>query len=349
MFSDFLIIGAGVAGLSTAYELSLSGASVSLIDRGSAGRESSWAGAGILSALLPWEYAPAVSRLTSFGGQLYPQWIAALEQASGCETEYAVSGMQVLPPFDAAAALGWCADNGVRAEITARKNLWLPDIAQVRPPRLIAALKSTLLNRGVKILEGVEASRLEIAQGRVTGLITETGKLTASQYVLTSGAWVNNLLNNNDIYSDLRPVRGQMLLFTAEPGLLDKIIYRDGNYVVPRRDGHILVGSTLEETGFDNRISDAAKQELHAAGAAMMPALAALQPVAHWAGLRPGSKDNIPVIDRHVEWENCFINAGHFRYGLTMAPAAARLLACLIADESPPIPLAPYTRQNKYS
>ncbi|MGB8856658.1 MAG: FAD-dependent oxidoreductase [Burkholderiales bacterium] len=349
MFSDFLIIGAGVAGLSTAYELSLSGASISLIERGSVGRESSWAGAGILSALLPWEYLPAVHRLTSFGAQLYPQWIAALEQASGCETEYAVSGMQVLPPFDAATALSCCAENGVRAEITAEKNLWLPDIAQVRPPRLLAALKSTLLNRGVEILEGVAASSLEIAQGRITGVNTKKGKLKASQYVLTSGAWINNLLKNKHIYSDLHPVRGQMLLFKAEPGLLNNIIYRDGNYVVPRRDGHILVGSTLEETAFDNRITDVAKQELHAAGAAMLPALASLQPVAHWAGLRPGSKANIPIIDRHADWENCFINAGHFRYGLTMAPAAARLLACLIAGETPPIPLAPYSRQNKYS
>lgn len=349
MFSDFLIIGAGVAGLSTAYELSLSGASVSLIDRGSAGRESSWAGAGILSALLPWEYPPAVNCLASLGAQLYPQWIAALVQASGCDTEYAVSGMQVLPPFEAATALGWCAENGVRAEITAEKNLWLPYIAQFRPPRLIAALKLTLLNRGVEILEGVNALSLEIAQGRVTGVITETGKLQASQYVLTSGAWVNKLLNNKYIYSDLHPVRGQMLLFKAEPGLLDNIIYRDGNYVVPRRDGHILVGSTLEETDFDNRLTDAAKQELHVAGAAMLPALASLQPVAHWAGLRPGSKDNIPVIDRHADWENCYINAGHFRYGLTMAPAAARLLACLIAGETPPIGLEPYMRQNKYS
>lgn len=340
--SDFLIIGAGIIGLSTAYELSLSGASVTVIDRGLVGRESSWAGAGILSALLPWDYSLSVNRLTSLGAALYPQWVTKLEQAAGLMAEFAVSGMQVLPPFDSVAALRWCAENGFCAEITAENNLWLPGVAQVRPPRLIAALKQTLLNRGVIIREGVEALKLETKLGRVTSVATKTDKITASQYVLTSGAWISNLLNNNNIISDMRPVRGEMLLYKCGPGRLKNIIYRDGKYVVPRRDGHLLVGSTVEETGFDNRTTDAAKIELHAAGAAMFAPLAQLQPVRHWSGLRPGSKDNIPLIDRHPAWENCFINVGHFRYGLTMAPAAAKLLACLIQGETPPISFAPY-------
>jgi glycine oxidase len=318
--SDFLIIGAGVIGLSTAYELSFSGASVVVIDRGRVGRESSWAGAGILSALLPWEYSLSVNRLTSHGAAIYPQWVAALEAESGLPVEYEVCGMRVLPPFDASAALSWCAENNVRAEMSVEKNIWMPDVAQVRPPRLIAALKQALLNRGVKIVENVEALSLEAQHGRVTGIASQGGKLQAGEYVLTAGAWVNNLsINNNS--NDLRPVLGQMLLFKSEPGRLKHIIYRDGKFVVPRRDGHILVGSTLEETGFDNRTTEHAKIELHHAGAVMFPHLSLLQPISHWAGLRPGSKDNIPLIDCHPDWKNCYINAGHFRYGLTMAPA----------------------------
>lgn len=347
MASDFLIIGAGVIGLSTAYELSLSGASVTVIDRGLVGRESSWAGAGILSALLPWDYPLSVNRLTSLGAQMYPKWVAALEEVSGLSAEFDVGGMQIQPPFDSAAALGWCEKNAVRAEVTKEKNLWLPDVAQVRPPRLIAALKQTLLNRGVEIREGVEALGLAVHQGGVSGVSTKTGQITACQYVLTSGAWISNLLNNSNNFYDLRPVRGQMLLFKGEPGRLKNIIFHDEKYVVPRRDGHILVGSTVEETGFDKRTTDAAKQELHQAGAAMFAPLAQLQPIGHWSGLRPGSKDNIPLIDRHPEWENCFINAGHFRYGLTMAPAAAKLLTCLIQGETPAISLGPYSSSKK--
>ncbi|MGB8337676.1 MAG: FAD-dependent oxidoreductase [Burkholderiales bacterium] len=343
MASDFLIIGAGVIGLSTAYELSLSGASVVVIDKGQAGREASWAGAGILSALLPWEYSVSVNRLTSLGADMYPTWIAALEKASAVAVEFELSGMQILPPFDPYLAMKWCAKNEIRAEITPDKNLYMPDLAQVRPPRLILALKQTLLNRGVEIREGVEALGLENQHGRVTGLVTRTGQLYASQYVLTCGAWINNLLNINNIISNLRPVRGQMLLFKRDAGGLKNILYREGKYVVPRRDGHILVGSTVEETGFDNSTTDAARQELRAAGMAMFPPLADLKPIAQWAGLRPGSKDNIPLIDRHPVWENCYINTGHFRYGLTMAPAAAKLLGCCISGVTPPISLAPYS------
>ncbi len=339
---DFLIIGAGVIGLSTAYELSRRGASVVVLDRGLVGRESSWAGAGILSALLPWDYAPSVNRLTALGAAAYPTWVAGLEAASGWSVEFLRSGLLVKPPFDAKAAVEWCAENAVRAEITPEKNLYLPDVAQVRPPRLIAALKQALRNSGVEIREGVEALQLEIKPGQVTGVTTGTGTLHASQYVLTSGAWINNLLNNINNLSGLRPVRGEMLLFKAEAGALKSILYQDGKYLVPRADGHILVGSTLEETGFDQRTTEAAKRALHQAGATMFAPLAALQPVAHWAGLRPGSMHNIPLICRHPDWKNAFINAGHFRYGLTMAPAAATLLAEEIFGEPSLIPLEPY-------
>ncbi len=348
MASDFLIIGGGVIGLSTAYELSQRGASVAVIDRGLVGRESSWAGAGILSALLPWEYPVSVNRLTLLGAALYPQWIAELEAASGLRAEFDVCGMLIQPPFDATAALKWGEENRCRIEMTVKKNLWLPGVAQVRPPRLIAALKQTLLNRGVEIREGVEVLKLEIERGKVIGAATAAGRLQASQYVLTCGAWVNNLLNNINNYQSMHPVLGQMLLFKTEPNQLKNLLYKDGQYVVPRRDGHILVGSTLEETGFDKHTTEAAKQQLHLAGAAMFSPLAALQPIAHWAGLRPGSRDNIPLIDRHPEWDNCFVNAGHFRYGLTMAPAAASLLACRITGEKPAISLQSYTfSENK--
>ncbi len=343
MPSDFLIIGAGVIGLSTAYELSLSGASVTVIDRGQVGLESSWAGAGVLSALLPWDYPLSVNRLTSLGAALYPQWVAELETASGLNAEYDVCGMEVLPPFDAGVALDWCAQNSVRAEMKSGNKLWLPDVAQVRPPRLIAALKQALLNRGVEIREGVEVLQLETESGRVSGAFTQAEHLYASQYVLTSGAWINNLLNNIHISNGLHPVLGEMLLFKSQPGRLKHIIYGNGKYAVPRRDGHILVGSTLEETGFAKRITDAAKRELHDAGAAMFAPLAKLQPIGHWAGLRPGSKDNIPLIDRHPTWGNCYINTGHFRYGLTMAPAAAKLLLSKITGDKPLIPQEPYT------
>ena len=125
--------------------------------------------------------------------------------------------------------------------------------------------------------------------------------------------------------------------------MLDTIVYRNGLYLIPRRDGHVLVGSTLEDVGFDKSTDDATRLRLHAEAAELLPALADVQPVQHWAGLRPGSPDNIPIIDRHPDFENVFINAGHYRYGVTLAPASAELLIDLIEGNTPALDAEPYS------
>ncbi|HQT26544.1 MAG TPA: FAD-dependent oxidoreductase, partial [Burkholderiales bacterium] len=129
---------------------------------------------------------------------------------------------------------------------------------------------------------------------------------------------------------DIYPVKGQMLLFES-PGLLDTILFRDGIYLIPRKDGHILAGSTLENAGFDKTVT--AERFLHEKASEMLPALRSFSPVKKWAGLRPGSPGNIPFICRHPKFDNLYINSGHFRYGVTMSPASAKLLASLIFEE----------------
>jgi glycine oxidase len=127
--------------------------------------------------------------------------------------------------------------------------------------------------------------------------------------------------------------------------MLDTLLYRSGLYLIPRRDGHVLVGSTLEDAGFDKTTDELTRQRLHAEAAELLPALRMLQPVRHWAGLRPGSPDNIPVIDRHPDFDNVFVNAGHYRYGVTLAPASAELLVDLMEGTSPALDPAPYRWQ----
>jgi glycine oxidase len=136
-----------------------------------------------------------------------------------------------------------------------------------------------------------------------------------------------------------------MLLFKLSPGLLDTIFYRNGLYLIPRRDGHVLVGSTLEDVGFDKSTDEATLHRLHTEAAELLPTLRDVQPIRHWAGLRPGSPDNIPVIDRHPDFDNVYVNAGHYRYGVTLAPASAELLADLIEGHTPAIDPTPYRWQ----
>jgi glycine oxidase len=125
---------------------------------------------------------------------------------------------------------------------------------------------------------------------------------------------------------DVKPIRGQMLLFKFSAPPLPHIVLHEGMYLIPRRDGHLLVGSTLEDVGFDKRTTDEARRDLWQRAQLILPALCDMPLVQHWAGLRPGSPHNIPTIGRHAQLENLYLNTGHFRYGVTMAQASVEIL-----------------------
>lgn len=336
-----VVIGAGVIGLSSAYELARLGACVTVLERGDAGAESSWAGGGILFPLLPWDYGMPVAALTEFSRQCYPEWIESLRLQTGINPEYLVSGMRVLPPYDMGKALAWCETHGLRAEKEGDA-LLLPDVAQVRNPRLMRALRRSLELMGVSIIEHAEVAGFKFAGSHIAGVETSRGIYTADNYIVAAGAWSGELLGGLASQTPIWPVRGQMLLFKAELGLLPHILLQDGVYLIPRLDGHILVGSTLEDVGFDKGVTEDARVTLLSKAVAMFPPLSQASLVRHWAGLRPASPDNVPVIGRHPEIENLYLNAGHFRYGVTMAPASASLLANMIAGKAQPIDVSPY-------
>lgn len=338
---DYLIIGGGVIGLSSAFELARDGASVTVLERGVCGRESSWAGGGILSPLLPWDYSSAVTDLTQLSRRLFPEWVARIADTSGIDPEYRVSGMRVLPPFDVERAVQWCAGNGVRLELDGEA-LWLPDVAQVRNPRLIKALRRALERMGVRIVERVEVTGIVFTEDRVERLDTTAGSFSAEHYVVAAGAWSKKLLGKQGVQLDIKPVRGQMLLYRAQPGMLPHIILQNGTYLIPRDDGHILVGSTLEDVGFDKSTTEEARVALHARALGMLPQLAQAEFVKHWAGLRPAAPDNIPTIARHPQLENLYLNSGHFRYGVTMAPASAQILANHLFNRKQPFDVSSY-------
>jgi len=349
---DFLIIGGGVAGLATAWELSGRGARVMVLELGEPGRESSWAGAGILSLLLPWDYADPVTSLAHHSQALYADWIAGIRSHAGTDPEFLRSGMWVLPPFDVAKAATWQASRGqpampvpaaaAAALSPALAGLWLDDVAQVRNPRLVSALLEALASRGVVVSTGMAVTGFDVAQGRVTAVTSGSHRWVAGNYVVAAGAWSREMLGAHALDLPIRPVRGQMLLYRAQPDRLPCIVYEGGHYLVPRSDGHILAGSTLEEAGFDKTTTLAAQAELHAFVTRLLPDIAASGPIRHWAGLRPGSPGNVPIIGRHPQLTNLYANTGHFRYGVTLAPASARMLADLALDTPSPIDALPY-------
>lgn len=352
MSPDFLIIGAGAVGLASALELTRRGARVTLLERGQCGGESTWAGGGILSPLLPWHYGEAVNALSEYSRSLFPDWCAHQQALSGLDAEYRNSGMLVLPPFSQADAFDWCSRHGWRCQLKSDPDvlpagdalpaLWLPDVAQVRNPRLAQVLRGATLAAGVRIVEAAEVTGLVAQQGRVVSVETTQGAFAAAGVVVTAGAWSGVVPGMPGLASRVFPVRGQMLLFKLAPDTLRQIVLHNGAYLIPRRDGHILAGSTLEWSGFDKSTTLAARSDLLAFAGNILPALNEQVLIRHWSGLRPGSPDNVPVIGRVPGFENLYVNSGHFRYGVTMAPGSAMLLADLILGAKPAIAPEPY-------
>ena len=343
-----IVLGAGVSGLSAALALLRRGHGVTLLERGEVGAESSWAGGGILSPLLPWDYPDALSGLALRSMAGYAGWVAGIEALSGRSAEYWRCGMEVLGESRPDSALAWCTAHGLAAQRRPSPegdSLWLPGIAQVRNPRLVAALREAVVRLGGTIQLHSTVESVVAEAGHLMAVHTAQYTYRADRFVVATGAWSGLMLPGLAGVPNIRPIRGQMLLFKQTPGMLDTILYRKGLYLIPRRDGHILAGSTLEDAGFDKATDAATRQRLHGEAAELLPALAGLEPVQHWAGLRPGSPDNIPVIDRHPDFDNVFVNVGHYRYGVTLAPASAELLVDLMEGNTPVLDPAPYRWQ----
>jgi glycine oxidase len=354
-----VIIGGGVIGLMTARELALAGREVVLLERGEVGREASWAGGGIVSPLYPWRYSPAVTALAFAAQEAYPQLTAELLEETGMDAEFFRSGMLMLDADDEDIALAWAQKQKalmVRencAEISAhfpglaahwQSGLWMPHIANIRNPRLLKALQASLQKLKVKIYPHTEVVQWQRKDNRVVSVHAKDGRIfTADEFVVCSGAWSAGVLQSAGVARlPLRPVRGQMLQYRLAPGALPCIVLANGRYLIPRRDGHVLCGSTLEETGFDQSTTEEAYTSLVASAEKLWPALRAEKPVKHWAGLRPATREGIPFIGRIPDAGNLWVNAGQFRNGLVLAPASAQLLADQLLGRNCVVDPAPY-------
>ncbi len=341
---DITVIGGGVIGLMTARELSSAGATVTLIDKGFLGQESSWAGGGILLPLYPWRQNPAITHLVTQSLGLYPNLAAQLFEDTGIDPEWNPCGLLMTKVPDITAAINWCNHNNMVFEeidhgfnelgATTINPLYLPHIAQIRNPRLLKSLKQDLLQKGVKLLENCRLNAVNISHNKVTSLDTNRGTLPINQLIISAGAWTSQLmtqffpaLRNNR--PQITPVKGQMLLYAAKPGTLRWIVLDDGHYLIPRLDGHILAGSTVETNTYDKTTTSEAKNLIDDFALKLLPALKDFPLVKHWAGIRPGTQNGVPYIGKHNEISNLSINAGHFRNGLAMAPASAQLMADL--------------------
>lgn len=331
--SHIIVLGAGIVGLFTALLLRDRGMAVTVFDPAAqAARQSSWAGGGIVTPLWPWDEPPAIQQWAQQAHHGYPEWAARLLVETGIDVEYRRTGIRwALTEAEQAAAEAWhqrwslpftrCADGLLSTEL-----------GQVRNPRLGRALAAAAQNAGIDLRLGVTA-KPALREGRVVGVQTVGGqRLAADAVVVAAGAWSAELLASAGARSDVYPVKGQMLLYASQsaatvtgPIHISRLVY-----LIPRADGQIVAGSTLEHCGFDTTPSPQARQQLHAAALSLWPALSGCELIGQWAGLRPGSNDLPQAGPTEVPglWAHC----GHFRNGITLAPATATELVAQMLE-----------------
>lgn len=356
--TDITLIGGGIIGLLTAREFQKAGASVTVIDKSEMGKESSWAGGGILLPLYPWRQNRAITQLVIKSLFLYPSLASELSEETGINPEWNPCGLLITQNPDIDAAIDWCNHNNIAFEVVQKSMLsglgttpdhplWLPQIAQIRNPRLIKSLKQDLLQRGVRLIDHCEVTAVYLENNKIDSIDTNRGCFAVNQLIMSAGAWTPGLMKQlfpmikrNSPF--IAPVKGQMLLFQATPDTLKSIVLDGDQYLIPRLDGHILAGSTVEDSTFDKGTTLQARNQISEFALKLLPALKNYPLVNHWAGIRPGTPNGVPYIDRHPEINNLSINAGHFRNGLAMAPASAQLLVDLILDRPPSVEPEPY-------
>lgn len=364
---DCLIIGGGVVGLSLARELAGRGRRVAVVERGALGREASWAGAGMLP---PANRATALHPLDLLRGLSYEchsAWAAELREETGIDTGFRRCGAIYVAgsPGESAALRGevevW-RDEQIDVQPLDRDKLrdlasallpardtgrirncyWLPGECQLRNPWHLKALAASCRHRGVGLWE--QATQLEFQREgeRIVGLQTAVGSWRSDQYCITAGAWSYPLLHGLGIETGILPIRGQIVLFSCPRPPLRPIVNEGSRYLVPREDGHVLVGSTEEEVGYCKETTGEAISALTRFARELLPELSHARIERAWAGLRPGSFDGFPYLGRVPGHDNLFVAAGHFRSGLYLSPGTAVVMAQLMCGDRPEIDLTPF-------
>ncbi|HEX4900432.1 MAG TPA: glycine oxidase ThiO, partial [Pyrinomonadaceae bacterium] len=352
--ADVVVIGGGVVGLSVARSLALKQVgSVLLLERGQLGREASFAAAGMLAPQAEANTDDAFFQLACRSRDLYQAFAAQLLEETGIDVELDRTGTLYCAftehdCTEIAARFAWQRSRGLPVEqLTAGEARELePNLApnllralkfpldtQVENRRLLSALIAANEKLGVKSRVNTTVESLRIERGQVAGVITSQGFLNTRNVVIASGAWTSFIrIESAAPRIRIEPVRGQMLCFDAKPALARHVIYSPRGYLVPRRDGRLLAGSTTEKAGFAKEVTAKGLESIRTRALEIVPGVAGLTLVDSWAGLRPRAPDDLPVLGKSNETDGLFFATGHYRNGILLAPLTGELIAALIAD-----------------
>lgn len=351
--ADVIIVGGGVIGASIAFELAAEKLDVLLIDSQQPGREASWAAAGMLSPGPDSPDALPLVPLAKESMRLYPEFIASVEELSGKITAFARKG--VFEVFTApngeserdkmvaqyqtlglsiepvATSVARKAEPALGPAV--RAAAWLPQEATLDPRMLMEALLSALQNRGVGILLDSPVSSVMVDGNHCTGVVTRGRNIPAKSIVVAAGCF-SGAIDWLGRYAPTRPIRGQLLALESKSVGLARTLRSNKAYLVPRPNGRIIAGSTLEDAGFEKHVTPAGVRKILDGVLELAPTLANAQLVDAWAGLRPGTPDHLPILGS-TDIRGLYMATGHYRNGILLAPATAKLLSRWILGGKP--------------
>jgi len=336
---DVIVVGGGIIGLSLSIALHKRGLRVLVVERGEPGREASHAAAGMLADSTV-ETPAALHELATASARMYPEFVHELQDESGMKVDLRDNGTLLLggqhtseqfrlenpPPAPLADFEPALAEMKVPAVVVYLKE------RSVDPRALVTAALKAAKHRGVDISSGTSVTGVLLADGRVTGISTDRTHYSAPCVVNCAGAWAGTFSTHG---FPTRPVKGQMLAVACtRHDVVRHVIRSPEVYLVPRSDGRILIGSTLEEAGYDKRTDADTIHRLHQAAIRVAPALGQARVLEAWAGLRPGTPDDLPILGA-TSTPGYFVATGHFRDGILLTPVTAHVMAQVIMGAQP--------------
>ncbi len=360
--ADVIVVGAGVVGSAIALRLAQAGADVLVLERGEPGQEASWAAGGILGAQMEAHGTGAMLELSLASRQLHAGLAEELRSLTGIDVRYRPCGVLevALDEEEEKTLLGaqaWQHAAGLRASLVlaqqlaqrkglapGRLGLWLPDDAQVDNQLLASALHAAAVRAGARFRQGSAVRRLLAGNGlepRCTGVELFDGAAYAQTTVLAAGAWSSAIEGVPIPSGAVVPVRGQMVALLPRGPLFPEVIGGGGVYLIPRVDGRLLVGATVERVGFHKQVTASGLSWLLERAQALWPGLADAKVLEHWSGLRPGSADGLPLLGQSA-LDGLLFATGHYRNGVLLAPITAQLIADLAQGKKPAIDLGPF-------
>lgn len=330
---DVICIGAGIIGLATARELRKRGVSVLVLERGEPGREASYAAAGMLVGVGQ-EHPPALRDLASASARMYPEFVHEIEDEAGSTVDLRSEGTLLLgsePQHISPSSKTLSSQDLASLEpaLTAVASaVWLEE-RSVDPRALTAAVLKACLHRGVDVSSGELVTSVNVSDSGVSGVTTQKTNYAAAAVVNCAGAWAGLF----PPYSlPVRPVKGQMLAVVSKRKMLRHVLRSSNVYIVPRSDGRILIGASVEEAGYDKRVLSETIQRMHRNAIQIVPALSEARLLEDWAGLRPGTPDALPFLGA-TDTAGYYVGTGHYRDGILLAPVTASILGQVIAGE----------------